>query len=431
MKLSLPLALIALSLAGAAALTRGTPAVHAAVESPTAVAAPSGYATALAELDARIDDLQERAASRPDDWLVRMHLGTSMLERAGLTHDADDYTRLQQRLDEAFAIAPEGSGPLLVAARFELSIHRLERAQALLDRMDRRPLRRRDDQIAGQVLRAQIATQRGHYDEALALLEQAAEAAPQAATVDLALLHAKLGARDRADALLQSALQQTPPRDARRRAWIGLQRGLLALEQGQLLQALELLQQADAALSGWWLVQEHLAEVHDRLGQHGRAIALLEALVAEHGLPQHADALATAHRHAGDEARAVVFAEQASRGWAALAGSFPEAAMGHAIEHELQHGEPARALELAQANVALRPGGDAQLLLARALLAVARPADALAVIERVLGTRYRTAALHRVAEQVFTAAGRLAQAQQQREACLAIDPGCAAALHSH
>ncbi|MFO0635258.1 MAG: hypothetical protein U0168_20615 [Nannocystaceae bacterium] len=429
MKLSLPLALVALSLAAAFGLSRATPPAHAAVESPAA--APSGYANALAELDARIDDLQERALSRPDDWLMRMHLGTSMLDRAGLTHDPDDYARLQQLLDEAFAIAPEGSGPLLLAARFELSIHRLDRAQVLLDRMDRRPLRRRDDRLSAQVLRAQIAAQRGHYDQALALLDEVAAVVPQAATVELALVHAKLGAREHADALLQTAMAQTSARDARRRAWIGLQRGLLALEQGQLLQALELLQQADATLSGWWLVQEHLAEVYDRLGQHGRAIAMLEQLVAEHGLPQHLDALATAYRHAGDEVRAAALAQQAGRGWDALAEGFPEAAMGHAIEHELQHGEPARALALAQANVALRPGGDAQVALARALLAVGRSRDAVDVIDRVLATRYRTAALHRVAEQVFAAAGRSDDAAAQRQACLAIDPACAAALHSH
>lgn len=398
---------------------------------PNAAATPSGYASLLAEIDARIASLQTRADDRPGDWLVRMHLGTALLDRAGLTHDVDDYDRLQRVLDEAFGIAPEGSGPLLLAARFEVSIHRLEVAEALLDRMDRRALKKRDELWVARSLRAQIAVQRGEIEQAIAELREVATVMPAAADAELALVLAKTGAPDEADALLLAALASASPDDARRRAWTTLQRGLLALDRGAHLQALELLQAADAELSGWWLVQEHLAEVHHRLGQHGRAIAILEALVREHGMAQHMDALATAYRHAGRETEAAQMVQRAAAGWAELRARYPEAAMGHGLAHELQHGDPQTAVELAEANVAARPGGDAQVALATAYLAAGRPTDALAVVRRTLATPYRTARLHRVAAQAFAGLGDPAAAMRHRALCIAINPSCEAQPHTH
>lgn len=56
--------------------------------------------------------------------------------------------------------------------------------------------------------------------------------------------------------------------------------------------------------------------------------------------------------------------------------TFPEAGVGHAVDHFLQFGTPAEALDLARRNARLRPFGDAQITLAAALYpsAPARPA---------------------------------------------------------
>lgn len=403
-----------------------TPASAVAVE---ATPTTSGHAVLLAEIDARIDSLQARAADRPDDWLTRMHLGNALLDRTGLTHDIADYDRLQHVLDESFAIAPEGSGPLLLAARFAFTTHRLDAAEDVLDRMDARPMRKRDEDLAARMLRAQIAFQRGDHEAAITALEQLAARSPAAVNAELALVLAKTGAADRADALLADAYARTTPKDARRRAWTLVQRGLLAMERGAYLQALEHLQDADAELSGWWLVQEHIAEVHDRLGRHGKAIEILEALVVAHGMPQHMDALALARRHAGQSVGDLV--ERAGAIWTDWRERWPEAAMGHGLEHELQFGSPQRAVALAEANHAARPGGDASVALARAYLAANRASDALARIDRVLATPYRTAALHRVAAEVHVALGDPTAAAAALEQCRAINPACDARTHAH
>ena len=254
---------------------------------------------------------------------------------------------------------------------------------------------------------------------------------PALAKVELALYHAKTGAPDEAEALFEEALAEASPKDIRRKVWTRLQLGLLALERGRALVALEHLEEADAELPGWWLVQEHIAEAHDRLGNHGKAIEIYEELVRTTGLPQHMDALATAYQHAGQQADAQAQIERAAARWDAQLARFPEAAMGHGLHHQLQHGTPARAVELAEQNHANRPGGDAQVLLARAYLGAGRPADALAVVERALATPYRTAALHDVAAQANTALGHTAKAQEQLALRDAIDPSFPGQSHAH
>lgn len=393
-------------------------------------AGPS-YASLLDELGQRIDGLQARVSVRADDWLTRMHLGTVLLERASLTHELEDFERVQAVLDEAFAIAPAGSGPLLLAARYNVAIHRLDQAEAFLDRADQRAIVRPPEQLAARLLRAQIAFQRGQYDAALAGLSEVAEVAPEAGKAELALYYAKTGAPDEAEALLEEGLDLASPKDPRRRAWLRLQLGLVALERGRALVALEHLQQADAELPGWWLVQEHLAEAHDRLGEHGKALAILEALVRTTGLPQHMDALALAYQHAGQPREAEELVARAAARWDEQLSRLPEAAMGHGLQHHLLFGDAAKAVALAEQSHAVRPGGDAQVALARAYLKAGRAADALALAERTLAGPYRTATLHDVAAQAHAALGHDAAAKEQLALRDAVDPGFSGPTHTH
>jgi tetratricopeptide (TPR) repeat protein len=391
-----------------------------------------GYTELLAEIDQRIDALQARANGRRDDWLIRMHLGSMILERAGLTNDADDFARVQALLDESFAIARTGSGPLLLAARFNFSIHRLDIAERYLDQMDGRAMQKREERAVGRVLRAQIAAQRGQYASALDGLREVAAVMPAAATAELALYHAKTGNPAQAEALLEDAVASTSAEDPRRRAWLRLQLGLVAMNRGDHLQALERLRAADGELPGWWLVQEHIAEAYGRLDHHREAIAIFDELVRTGGLPQHMDALASAYRHAGEPELALPLIQRAEAAWEQQLVTFSESAMGHGLAHHLQFGTPERALELALTNYAVRPGGDARVALAQAYLRAGRPIEALEHARAVLGTVYRSAALHHTIAQAHTALGQAEAAAAQLELCAALDPTYRGELqHAH
>ncbi|WAS95971.1 tetratricopeptide repeat protein [Nannocystis punicea] len=411
---------------------RGAPAAAPIVaRQPAAAATGASYASLLAELDQRIDGLRVRANKRSDDWLTRMHLGAALLERAGLTNQIDDFARVQDVLDEAFAIAPPSSGPLVVAARFNFAIHRLGEAEKYLDKIDRRAVPRRDDQLIARVLRAEIAVQRGQYEDASAALTAAAASEPAVATAELALVHARTGKPLEAEALLEDAFRATNPNDARRRAWMKLQLGIVAMERGELQLALKKLQEAEAELAGWWLVQEHIAEIYHRRDQHAQAIAIYEELVRTADLPQHMDALAGLYRHTGEKQRADELIARSAARWEEQLARFPEAAMGHALQHYLQFGPQERALELALANHAARPGGDAKVSLATAYLQSGQAAEALAVAEQALASPYRTARLHDVAAKAHTALGHSAAAEEQMSLLLAINPRYSSDDHSH
>jgi tetratricopeptide (TPR) repeat protein len=409
----------------------GTAPTSATTPPVRVVASGASYSALLEELDARIDGLTKRVSGRGDDWLTRMHLGNALLERASLTNQLADYERVDDVLDESFAIAPEGSGPLMLAARFSLSVHRLDVAQEYLDKVDRRAVPRRDDVVLAKVLRAQIALQRGEYEAAREGLDAVAKVVPAIAKVELALYHAKTGNPDLAQTLLEDALLETPAKDSRRRAWIMLQLGIAALDRGAPLVALEHLQGADAELSGWWLVQEHIAEAHDRLGNHGESIAIYEALVVATDLPQHMDALALAYRHAGRESEAQDLIVRAAERWEQQLARFPESAMGHALAHQLQFGTAAKAVELALANHAVRPGGDAEVALARALLKAGRADEALVAAERALATPYRSAGLHDVAAKAHAALGHAAAAEEQLALRGGVNPSYTGDEHTH
>ena len=432
LKTTLVAAIIAFSVAALASRIdlRGGTSARSAIAPQLGVMGPS-YSSLLTDVTQRIDGMQKRANGRPEDWLIRMHLGTVLLERAGLTNHIADFGRVEAVLDDAMAIAPAGSGPALLGARFNFSIHRLDAAEKYLDIIDRRAVPRRDDQIGAQVLRAEIALQRGQYQAAFDGLTAAAAVEPASANAELALYHAKTGDPLKAEAMLADALQSTDKTDPRRRAWIKLQLGIVAMDRGELLVALEHLQGADAELAGWWLVQEQIAEVHSRRDHHDKAIAIYEELVRTADLPQHMDALAALYRHMGKPEQAEALIVQSAARWEQQLARFPESAMGHGLQHHLQFGPPKRALELALDNYAARPGGDAQVLLAMAYLQSGQAAEALAVIEKTLASPYRTARLHDVAATTYAALANTAAAEEQASLRLALNPWYSSDDHSH
>lgn len=394
-------------------------------------AANASYAALLDDLDQRIDSLQRLVDSRPGDWLTRGRLGSLLLERASLSNKISDFARTESVLADAMSIAKQGSGPLMFGARFNLAVHRLTVAEEFLDKIDRRAVPRMDEAQIARVLRAQIAVQRGQYEAALSELTEVAAVAPQAANAELALYHAKTGNPAEAEKLFASELETTIAKDPQRRAWLRLQLGVVAMERGELPAALERFREADDELSDWWLVREHIAEAYSRLTNHDKAIAILEELVRTVDLPQHMDALASLYKHTGRQQEADELIRRAGERWDQQLARFPEAAIGHALQHHLQFGTPERALELALANHEARPGGDAKVALARAYLKAGQPEQALAVAEQALASPYRAAKLHDVAAKAHAALGHTAAAEEQAKLCKAMNPWYSSEDHSH
>lgn len=379
----------------------------------------------LAAVDQRIAAHRARADASKG-WLVLGSLAEDYLDRARLSGDYDDYAAAEEVLASAFARAPEGAGPFMSRAQLHFTLHRLDAATADLERAAARLMLsdREQAQLAG--LRADVAFQRGDAAAALAGFEAALAAGrTPTALARMALYRWKTGDFEAADALYAEALERYDGEDHQPRAWFNLLRGLLDLDRGRDREALAHYRAAEAELAGYWLVEEHIAEIQGRLGEREAAIALYESLVERTQNPEFMDALAELLAEGGDKARAEQLHQRARAAYEGLLVRFPEAAAGHAIDHFLERGDqPARALELAQKNHAIRPNPDAKVLLARAYLAAGDAAQAEATIREALAGPWDFVDLHDAAAEVFAARGLADAAADERAKARALCPSC-------
>ena len=154
-----------------------------------------------------------------------------------------------------------------------------------------------------------------------------------------------------------------------------------------------------------------------RCEEHADIVMQLAKLA--HGLSFHGRGY---NRARGDFARSQAAAATAGAEWDRRLALLPEAALGHALDHLLAFGDPARALAVARRNYALRPYGDAATGLAWALLANHRPADALAAIRPTLAAGWVAAEPHVLASEAYALLGQGKSADDERRAALAINP---------
>lgn len=384
---------------------------------------PTDYSRALDALNVQLAAAERSVERYPGQWMRVERVAGLYVARARLTGDHDDYLRAREELRRAFEIAPQGSGPLLTRAHLSFTLHRMHDVEPDLAQVERalivRPTVRAD--IAG--LRGDVALHTGRFEEAERLHREAERLDPHAGSAfRIAYDLWQTGRFDQAERWLGVAETRVRGggKDA---AWMALQRGLIHLDRGQLDEALGHYRRADRLFAGWWLVEEHIAEIHALRGEHEEAERRYRDLIARTESPEFMDALAGVLEEQGRDEEARTWRARATEVYERALEALPEASYGHALGHFLEHGEAARALELARANHALRPGGEATLGLAQALVRTGDVQGARERVEALLATPYRTAALHATASRVFEAAGDAARASEHAELARAIDPG--------
>ena len=383
---------------------------------------PLDYDDAVARIDLTVEHAAARARS-PQGWLEHDAAARAWLARSRLTGSFDEHQAAEAALTRAFAAAVPRTGPHLTGAVLALRMHRLSRAQAYLDAIDGYavpPDRWTRAEIAA--MRGDIAFYRGDYAAALDGYDAADAVVPGTADFRRAIYHSRTGAAERAEDYLGRAERGFTRPTPQVRAYYELQRGILDLERGRWDAALAHFRRADAAFPGYWLIEEHIAEVTALNGDLDAAEARYEDIVRRTGHPEFMDALAGIARQRGDDAAAAAWTSRAAQTWEKRLAQFPEAAYGHALDHCVDKGDWRCALALASRNHAARPYGDAKIALAQALLHNRRPFEAKAMIEAVLASPWRTAELHSVAAEIYEALGDRSRAVEQARLARAIDP---------
>ncbi|CAN5279380.1 hypothetical protein BH09PSE3_BH09PSE3_07500 [soil metagenome] len=386
--------------------------------------APRSYGEALLRANQNLDGAKTLAATRSNEWLIDEKLATNYFTRARLTGSFDDYAAARAALIRAFEVAAPNTGPHRTLASFEFTMHRLAATEAALDAIDKYRLEP-DEGLKSEAaaIRGDIAFYRGRYAEALKRYQAVGAASGgQGIAFRMAVYQSKTGAVDDAIAGISAMAAEPKLPTAQMLSNLASVRGGMELQRGKWDAATAYFIRADTVFSGYWLAQAQRAQMLALAGNRAAAIRIDEAIARRGEYPEVMDALASLYRANGDAVRSKLWADRAGAVWARRMAQFPEAAAGHATEHELAFGNPAQALKLAQIDFASRPYAASAIALGWAWLANNRPAEALKVILPVLNSEWVSADQHLVAAQAYTMMGQSDGADAEQQKALAINP---------
>ncbi len=312
------------------------PALHS--HQPSVATSPPGtphdYVAELARLDRKIAFHEERAARMANAWTPRETLARLHVERARLTGDFADYRRAETALAAAYEISGDVAGPHSTRAQIAFTLHRLDEASAALDRAGAMVILTDPERAAIEGLRADIALSRGDYHAAREGFELSHRLHPTLEGVcRLASYHGQVGDFEIAEQLYRRAATMSHGSRPLTIAWIHLQLGLLDLARDRVPEALSHYRDAERHFSGWWLVEEHIAEALARLGDTAGAARIYRNLVERTGNPEFMSALAAwVESH---ESAALL--QDADAAYRSRMSELPEAAIGHALDFYLDH----------------------------------------------------------------------------------------------
>ena len=385
---------------------------------------PTRYREALALLDAELPFAIRQAEAQPTAWSLWEEVANTYLDRARLTGSFTDYVAAGQAFDRAFAVRGSGLGPRISHAGYNIALHRLPLVEPDLVAVEKAVVPDKAQLAVVAGMRGDVAFYGGRYADARTLYERSHDMHRTLGTAfRLANYWGRMGDETKARRYLdeaEAALGSAPQQETH--AFIEMTRGIFASDHGRWDEAQWHFHRADLIFPGHWLIEQYLARMVGLRGKPERSMAMFKTISARTGLPEPADAVAGLYRSMGDRAASQQWAAKADGLWRKRLALIPEAAYGHALDHELAFGDPRRALALAQRNYAARPYAEAATGLAWAYMANHRPQDAVRVIEPVLGSGWTAAEPHIVAAEAYALLGRSEEADAERRRALEINP---------
>ena len=386
---------------------------------PIKKAVKPAYAAEVAKLNAGIEHGLSLKARQPDNTLIPLEVVSLYQERARLTGNYDDYANAEALL-ASLSSGPKVSVSHCVAqARLHYTLHRLRQASAMLEHCGATA---EPSELAA--LRADIALYSGRYRDAERTYRDLVnDVGISPHYVRLGLLKKWVGGPGEAAALLEAAERRYHGGSPTMHAWLKLQRGLVALERGRFDEALAMYRLAEDGLDGWWLIDEHIAEVHFLNGKVTEAKRIYESVIERTGSPEFMDALAQIEQQLGNGDQASKLMAKARSIYTERLRAFPEAAAGHALDHFLKNrADAAQALVLAQKNYQTRPFGESAIGLAKAWIMSGKPELAKPLIEAQLASGWDTAEAWWILSEIQLQLRGDAQAARARAEALRRNP---------
>lgn len=401
------------------------PALGAALGVAVAVAAagcvrePTAYEAELARIAVSIEVLEHDLFAGPIDLQKVTRHAYLVYRRAALSGEPSDWDAARTTIDAAMAKVGPLKDLIYLRANLELSQHRPAESRRELAK-----LTAPREQTATRYLLADIAMQEGDFAAARGGYEQAiAEQRTWDRLARLASLQGRTGDVEGADALYAAAQDELTAKEMRSYAWVELQRGLLDLQCGRPAEALAHYEHARLVYSGYWLVEEHLAELLAALDRHDEALALYERVLASAPRPEFHEAVGALHEAAGDVDAARACFDRALSGYLASAERGEVRYLHHLTGfYSDVRRDGDEAVKWAQKDFELRPGVDTRSALAWALYRAGRFEQAAATIEAVLQSGLQVGHVFLRAAEILGAAGRAEESDRLRARALALNP---------
>lgn len=368
---------------------------------------PASYGEEAAAIAKAVHASSRRADHHGDSWLADEYLAMAIHRDGQLSGDFDRIEQASDILNDARAIAPDGSGPLLSSAIVAFSAHRNSEASDHLVKARNVAVNADRIQRAEQAaLAGDLALYRGQYRDAERLYQSSANLAPG---VEIALrianLHQRMGEFDEGVSILADALNSAEQPSRKLAAVTLLSAGGMELKRGDWVDARKLFERAEQVFPGYWLASAHIAQLDAAEGQYEEAFRRYRSILSRHDEPSVMQAYASALSAQGRDKEAEALEGRAANILLTKIADAPEAFADHALDAAIGAGDAKAATRFAELNYAARPYGDSIVGVARALNLAGKPAEAIELLQGVEESGWRST------EQYLTLA----------ESCAALD----------
>ncbi len=379
----------------------------------------SDFKIEMERIDKEISELKHSALTVPINSEKATRFVYYLYQRASLT---GDFAELEVASATITRVIAQMSHPLdlyFLKANLDFKFHRL--ADVKLDLEMGAGLQ---DSFQGRALQADLDFQEGRYEDARKGYEGVIrEHRSWDNLVRLAYFKAKMGDVAGAEQLYIEAGDELTAKEMRHYAWVELQRGVLSLTHGRYEDARTHYERADRAYSGYWLVDEHMAELLGAQGKFDEAVALYWKVIAGVPRPEFQQALGELYEFKGESEQAQSWHDKALSGYLESAQRGEVHYYHHLADFYADVREDgAEAVKWARKDVELRENFSTQAALAWALYRDGQFAEALDTMNQALSSGVRDAQLFFQAAMIHQSVRRNTESNQYLQLAAEVNP---------
>jgi tetratricopeptide (TPR) repeat protein len=383
------------------------------------MASAAGYAAEMQHIDEDIAKTDGALCSpTTDPERVTRHV-YRLYQKASISGELAGLAAVERAIDAAIALLANPSDLYLLKAHAAFKLHKLAEVDAALLAV---PAVYDSDE--GRLIRADLDFQHGRYQAAESgYVEVLRHERSWGALARLAHLRGKMGDATGADNLYEEAEDQLTAKEMRAYAWVEVQRGFMDFARGRDGEAQLHYRRADAAYPGYWLVEEHIAELLGAGGRYDEAVGMYQSIVSSGRRPELEQAIGELCELAGRSGPAAYWKERALTAYLQSAQLGEVHYYHHLVDYYTDVAENgAEAVKWAYKDLQLRANFATQAALAWALYRDRRFSEAVNWIDRALASDVVDAQIYFRAGEIYSAAGSKVEGRNRRERALNLNP---------